>query len=730
MAIRSGSSARLVRVKRHVPAPLSPVPVMPAQAEPMTSAPVPAVSEAPVAQPSTPAPSFQPPAPANDTAAQPVETGLVSIIDIGAILGRRWRTVAAVTLLTTLLGTAAALTMAKRYTATTSIFIDPRIQAAFQTENLNATTTYDPNLVDSLTMVIGSETVLRRVVKAEKLDKDPEFAGSSGDAQVNAVLALSEAIKVKRPERTYVVEVAVRTLDAQKSARLANAIANAYLTDGSDNKNATMVRERGWLDKRIEELERRLRDAEARVADYKAKNQIYGAEGALVGEKQLSDINRGLGEAQRRASEAKATLDQVELLRRGGKLPDATSEALKSPVIDRLRGQQTEIQRLQANTRTTLGPRHPAAIEVEQQMASVQHQIHEELARIAENARSSFAVARSNVQGLERELERLKKSESQTSQALLGLRELERAVEAQKSVYEKFLRDKEAITRLSVETPAGRVIQQAEVPLRASSPNRPLIALLSLAGGLFLGVGAALVGEALSRDRSRGGNRSGAGNGAPAPAPLPPLRLPALAKRRWLGLGAAPAPLAALAENPDGAFARAAGTLANRLWPFGAGPSSLLVSALAPPAGQPALVLALAMALARQGRAVLMVDGHGGAQGLTNHFAAQATPVELPVAGHWRAALQLPVAAPAPIYLLPFSALPPAARPARRAAAELTLIDGPAIESPDFAVLDLARAIDGVLAVAPAGTRRLAARSDELTKRLGNALLGVVTTEG
>lgn len=727
MTIRSGSSARLVRVKRNLPPPMAMDAL--AQAEPFTPPPAPEAAESPALTPAAPATSapLQPPAPANDAAAVPPPTdgaGLVSIIDIGAILGRRWRTVAAVTLLSTLLGTASALMTAKRYTATTSIFIDPRVQAAFQTENLNPNAPFDPNLVDSLTVVIGSETVLRRVVKAEKLDKDPEFAGSSGDAQVNAVLALSEAIKVKRPERTYVVEVAVRTLDAQKSARLANAIAAAYLTDGSDNKNATMLRERGWLDKRLEELERRLREAEARVADYKAKNQIFGAEGALVGEKQLSDINRGLGEAQRRASEAKATLDQVELLRRGGKLPDATSEALRSPVIDRLRGQMTEIQRLQANTRTTLGPRHPAAIEVEQQMVGVQHQIQEELARIAENARSSYAVARSTVQGLERELERLKKSESQTSQALLGLRELERAVEAQKTVYEKFLRDKEAITRLSVETPAGRVIQQAEVPLRASSPNRPLIALLSLVGGLFLGVGAALVSEALLRSSGAGGR------GLPLRAPVQALRLPVLARARWLGLGGKPAPLEALAAAPDGAFARAAATLATRLWPFGSGPSCLLVSPLNAPAGQPALVLALAMALARQGRSVLLVDGHGGAKGLTDHFAAQAAPVEVPVAGQWRVALQLPVAAPAPIYLLPFSAVPAPARPARRAAADVTLIDGPALDSADFAALDLARGISGVLAVAPASLRGLSARKEALAQRLGDTLLGVVTTEG
>ncbi len=52
---------------------------------------------------------------------------------------------------------------------------------------------------------------------------------------------------------------------------------------------------------------------------YKVQNKILGVEGRLVGEQQLSELNRGIVEAQRRASEAKAVLDQVELTRRSGR---------------------------------------------------------------------------------------------------------------------------------------------------------------------------------------------------------------------------------------------------------------------------------------------------------------------------------------------------------------------------------------------------------------------------
>jgi hypothetical protein len=107
-------------------------------------------------------------------------------------------------------------------------------------------------------------------------------------------------------------------------------------------------------------------------------------------------------------------------------------------------------------------------------------------------------VARGNVVGLERQLEKLKTDATNTNSTLVRLRELERAVDAQKAVYEKFLRDKEQIARLTVDTPAGRVIAPAVAPQRRTWPNRPLILALSLFGGLFLGVALALLFETQS----------------------------------------------------------------------------------------------------------------------------------------------------------------------------------------------------------------------------------------
>lgn len=680
----------------------------------------------------------------------------VGIAEFGAILRRRWKTIAATTAIVTTLGLGYAFTAKSSYLATTAIFIDPRNKASFQIEGSGTGAGYDPNLVDSQTLVIESDAVLRRVIADEKLQDDAEFANGPGDALSNTLRNLQEAVKVKRPDRTYVVEIQVRTQSAEKSARIANAVARAYLSDGRDSKSETAQREQSWLETHLKQLQDRLKEAEARVETYKQENKILGVEGKLVGEQQLSELNRGLVDAQRKAAEAKAALDQVDALRKGGRLPDSTAEALKSPVIDRLRGQLAEISRLDANARSTLGPRHPAAIEITQQKADVQRLIREELERIAAGARSAYAVANGNVQALERQLERLKTDATGINRTLLRLRELERAVDAQKAVYEKFLRDKEQIARLTVDTPAGRVIAPAVAPQRRAWPNRPLILALSLFGGLFLGVALALLLETLSQARNGRRKRGGfadlptpqkATQDTISPAP-PPGNMPELlavlppatdagSSVRWVGrntrkgsAGGQPA-LDTVLRAPHSAYAREIQNLAERIGALvGRHPgATVMVTGMSGGHGSPALASNLAHALAGRGHDILLVDGAGGAHALTSQYGNTGASVVAEFGGSLR-----PVIALSPrLAFLPFGGvrsdrLTTRSQLPRRIG--LTLIDGPAIGSAALDQIDIERRIDGVIALVPPnadGDTRIAV---ELGHRFGDSLIGVVGQSG
>ncbi len=733
------------------------------------------MSQSPMSQSPVNPPMPQPPRPAQGTDTPDTAETPVGIGEFGQILRRRWRVIAATTALVTGLGLVASVLIKPQYTASTSIFVDPRNRASFQIEASGTGAGYDPNLVDSQIVLIESDTVLQRVIEMEKLLQDAEFTRGAGDAASNALRNLKEAVKVKRPDRTYVVEIQVRAQEPDKAARIANAMARAYLSDGRDSKSETAQREENWLETHLQNLQIRLKEAEAKVEAYKVENKILGVEGRLVGEQQLSETNRGIVEAQRKAAEAKAILDQVEELKRNGRLLDATSEALRSATIDRLRGQIAEITRLEANSRMTLGPRHPASLEIREQLVETRRLITEELSRIAENARSGYAVARGNVTAMERQLDSLKRDATGINKTLLRLRELERAVDAQKAVYEKFLRDKEQIARLSVDTPAGRVIAPAIAPQFKSFPNRPLIIILAFATGLFAGVGLALVLETLSRGRTptRAGFRmpgqSARQDGYAAPeyaAPEPPsldpyapampahpetapaatlaiLPAPATGPRlRWIrsadrqssdrNSGAkGSVALDAVDREPNSPYAREIGRLAAKISGMIDSDTSvtLMVSGARADAGSPALSANLARALAAEQHSVLLVDAAGGRNGLTAELAATGTPVEIEIAGQKQRALKLPTQGRTGVYLMPYGGvrLPRASgRLPRAPAPTLILIDGPPMGSAELDRIDIDHRIDGVIALIPAGMDPAGPIAAAFNRRFGPSLMGLV----
>ncbi len=430
----------------------------------------------------------------------PASFAPVPEFDFQRILSAIWRGKAIILATTTISLLAAALFVSfvpHRYTATTQILIDPTDLRAVATDLAPASQANDATvlLVESQVRVLTSDNVLRRVIKAEALDHDPEFAGqqswlggADGDGSLSALTALKRAIQVKRAERTYIVDVSVTAREPVKAARIANAIAQAYLAEQTDVRSDAARQISQSLSARLNELKERVRQAEDRVEAYKAQNNILGASGQLVNEQQLSELNNQLGMARARTAAAKARLDQVEHVHVSQEDVGSFPEAVQSQTIAALRTQYAEIMRREAEQMTSLGARHPAVIEIQAQAERLRHLIENEVHRIALSARSDYESARANEATLAGNLEKLKGNAITTNGAMVSLRELERDVVASRAVYESFLvRARETGEQERLDTKNIRVISRADPPARRSFP--PSNTLLAV-GALLIGVAA------------------------------------------------------------------------------------------------------------------------------------------------------------------------------------------------------------------------------------------------
>jgi uncharacterized protein involved in exopolysaccharide biosynthesis len=453
----------------------------------------------------------------------PVASGDGSI-DLGFLWRRKWWIAASVAG-SLALSIVADFVLTPKYRAVAQILIGPVDLRVIEKDVMPLAQTADANViqVESETRVLTSDKVLLRVIDAEQLASDPEFRpppGAFGEA-VAAVLApfrsspgrpetdphiavlraLKRDVGAARSERTYVVDLTVETKDPEKSARIANAVARAYLDEQTAARTAAARRVSESLVARLAELKARVQKAEENVQRYKSDNDMVGAGGVLVQDQQLAELNKLLTAARVRTAEAKARYDQVTELERKGLDAGSTSEAVQSNTLGRLREQYGAAARLEASLSAKLGPRHPDVQDAHAQARNAQRLVAEEIKRVANADRAEYEAARTNEQTLAAKLEALKRDSLETSRASVRLRELEREVEASRAVYEAFLvRARETQEQERLDTANVRVISDAQVPVERSFPPRRLV-MYATAGtiGLVGGIGFAGLGEFVRR---------------------------------------------------------------------------------------------------------------------------------------------------------------------------------------------------------------------------------------
>ncbi len=551
--------------------------------------------------------------------------------EIGRALRARWTLVLAPTVLLLLAAVAWLALVPPQYVAVTQILIDPRGIQVVKDGVTPSDQASDASLllVDSQIRVLISDDVLRQVVDRFKLDTDPEFVrpdslldtvkanlsslfvasgGAAADDRLTALRSLRERTGARRLERSFVVELSVSTESRQKSADLAQAIAETYLTTVSDAQ-AQITRKAGEaVSGRLGELQDDLRKAEDKAQQFRAANNLVGTRGQLVSEQALTQLNQQLGAARARAGELRGRLAQIEAVANGRADLNSVTEIVQSATIAQLRAQLAQVEAARADTVSNLGPRHPTLRTSELQVQSLRGQIEAEIRRIAAATRNDYRSAQANEASLTATLESRKKEALSVDKSFVRLRELERQVEASRAVYEAFLvRARELQEQQRLDTSSSRIISPASLPARRSGPPIPVVFAAALAAGLGLGVALALLAVSTA-------GRVGSRRRLQHVAGLPVVAaLPVKAKSKGAALRA------------DTAYDVAVARLGSRLQrDFGATrPTIVLVTSADDRAGKSDLARSLAASAALDGQRVLLVDADPEAM-LSGDLRAQA----------------------------------------------------------------------------------------------------------
>ena len=454
----------------------------------------------------------------------PPHTAGIGLPDLkGAVrfLRRHYRLVLGTTGALMAVTLAALVLVPPRYTATAVVLVDPRQHRIAPAESVLPGIGTDAAAVESQVELIESIALIRGVVERLGLAEDAEFARvslvdlairsvwpkrASSPAQADLIERTTHAVRqnltVRRRGLTYVLQVDFSSASPTKAARIANAIAEAYLAEQVRARSDATTSAAGWLEERIAEQREKVRAAEEAVARFRAENGIVEAgAGSSLMERQITELNQQLILARARTAEARARFDQIRATARTVAGTSSVPETLQSPVIAGLRAQYAEVVRQQATLGVTHGPRHPEVGVVRAQVARIEAQIEREIERVLGGLRSEYEAAAGRETSLQRSLSALEQKAAGMDQARVRLRELETEAQTNKTVFQQYLsRLKETREQESLRRPDARIVSSAIAPLTPSFPKKGL----SLAAAAFVGLG---LGTALSLGRDGYGQR-------------------------------------------------------------------------------------------------------------------------------------------------------------------------------------------------------------------------------
>lgn len=428
-----------------------------------------------------------------------------------------------IAIITCLVALALAM-MTSRYTAETQLMIDGSKGNLIGLQSIVSGLPGDSEAIISEIEVIRSRGLIEKVVQKLQLDQNPQFNpelkpkgmikklfspdGAFGFLSPAPDQALSEAEKADRQRilvidnflenlevtpvpGSRIIQLAFTASDSKLSAKIINTLADSYILEQLEVKFEATQRVNSWLNERVAGLRGKVESSELEVESYrKASGLLQGTDGTLYAQ-QVSQLSSQLITAKAALTEARARLSQTKRAARSGGGIESATEVLSSGLIQRLKEQEVDLDRKQAELSAEYGSKHPRMLNLLAEQSKLKSRIKSEISKVTQGLSNEVNIASVKVGSLQANLNVLKKEVASSNEGEVKLRALEREAEANRMLLETFLtRFKETSSQENKEDQQAdaRVISPASMPLEASFPKKAPILALAALGSAFLGI--------------------------------------------------------------------------------------------------------------------------------------------------------------------------------------------------------------------------------------------------
>ncbi len=300
-----------------------------------------------------------------------------------------------------------------------------------------------------------------------------------------------EKITIAPIKKSQLVKISVDMHDSNMATRAANAIAQNFINSQLDAAMETSMTATNWMNERLVELRDNLQVAENKLQEFKEQQGLIDVGGSgivTVSANELSAINERLVDARTKTAEAKSQYKQVKSIKKWNWRKMSTVPAVLShPLVQTFKAEEAKAQAKVKELSKRYGKRHPTMQAANSDLTAAQESLKAQVLQIVAGIERQYQIATANEASLQESVEENKAQIQDISKNEFKLRELQREVDSNRTIYDTFMdRLKETTATADLESAKARIVDPAIMPTKPIKPKKGLIVIIAgFLAGLF-----------------------------------------------------------------------------------------------------------------------------------------------------------------------------------------------------------------------------------------------------
>lgn len=438
------------------------------------------------------------------------------------VLRRKWTVITffLIVVTTVLIGT---FMMKPIYRAAVSIKIDKENPNVLKFKDIYEIERVEDDYYQTQFKILKSRSLAKRVIRAMKLENNPEFAVVGNPAENSAATVSGNAVQqidgdispkvvdgflasltVEPQQKSRLVKVSFDSRSPELSAEVANDIAKSYIDYNIESKFDATQQARDWLEKQLQDMKGKVEKAEEALNSYASRNGIIfltegssnegkDAKGESIVTRKLNDLSTQL---------VQATSDRIskEALHREVQQGEAgsISPVLNNPLIQALKKDYATGEAEYSQLSKVYKPDYPKMVRLKEQLSQTASRIEAETGKLVSGIGKDYETALKRENSLKATLEKYKGEALNLNEKMVQYQILKREADTNREMYNGLLqRLKEVGVSASLTASNIQILDRAEIPRAPFKPKKRLNLILAAIVGLFGGVGLAFFVEYL-----------------------------------------------------------------------------------------------------------------------------------------------------------------------------------------------------------------------------------------